>query len=230
MPDTEQKDEDQAVAQIPPTSFRVVLPEYPARPLRRPEPNLGIFTSTVQSKPDALRPYHLINPADPLQNSLRGKGFLEFPTFVLVPASNETANDAVILIEDIPEDGIILRDRKRRRIDETGSSALTAPSPPAKRIGSMLGGYSSDDDMQKAKSDNPLGLLGGYDSDGSDLPQPDENEDDEEEDRSDGSDGGAQSPSDAATSPIFTEVPLASRWLHEHGEDDEAVDWGEDGE
>lgn len=198
-------------------SFRALLPEYPARPLRRPQPNLGIFASSVASKPDMLRPYHLIDPVDPLQISLCNKSFLEFPTFVFVPASNEAANDAVILVEDIPEDGVILHGRKRRRLDQPGSSSL---HPPPKRMGAMLSGYSSDEEAKKTKSNTPLGLLDGYDSDGSDPPAVDE------ENGVDGKDA-VDSPSGSLITPGFTETPLASRWLPEYG-DDEAVDWGED--
>ena len=55
--------------------------------------------------------------------------------------------------------------------------------------------------------------------------------DDEEKDSDDTSDV-VEDTSIQRTSPIFAEVPLASRWLPGHTEgDDEAVDWGEeDGE
>lgn len=209
--------------QLSQNSFKALLPEYPSRPLRRPQLNLGAFTPKPPSTPVAVKPYHLINPADPLQTSLRGKAFLEFPTFVLVPLSNEKANDAVILVEDVPEDGIILRDHKRRRLDD--GVRVGAPGQPLKRMESVLGGYSSNEDDQKSDANDALGLLGGYDSDDSDPPAPDEDED--AEGSGDDGDAGDDAPSGRHTSPIASAIPLASRWLSKHAEEEE-IDWGED--
>lgn len=199
------------------SSFKVLLPEYPARPLRRPELNLGAFAPKSPSKSIALKPYHLINPADLLQTCLRGKAFLEFPTFVLIPLSNDKANDVVILVEDVPEDGIIVRDHKRRRLDDNVKG--NGSNQPAKRMESMLGGYSSDEDAQKPKGAMGL-LLGGYESDDSDVPAPNEDEGGEPGGSSDAS-------SESQPSPVSPAIPLASRWLSEHAEEEE-IDWGED--
>jgi len=205
------------------SSFKALLPEYPARPLRRPQLNLGAFAPKTPSNLVAVKPYHLINPADPLQTSLHGKAFLEFPTFVLIPLSNERANDAVILVEDVPEDGIIMRDHKRRRLDDSAIGIVS--SQPVERMESMLGGYSSDEGAQKSDT-NALGLLGGYDSDDSDPPGPDDNDTEDSEPGGSGDDGG-DAPSQAQTSPVSSAIPLASRWLSKHAEEEE-IDWGED--
>lgn len=207
------------------TSFRALLPEYPARPLRRPVPNLGVFApSAASSKRDVLKAYHLVDPAEPLQSSLRGRAFLEFPTYVFIPATHDEANDAAILVEDVPDDGIVLRGQKRRRVDDAGSSA--APPPSAKRIATILDAYSSDEDTRasKSKSDNALGLLGGYDSDGSELPLHDGDSDAESDAEAGANDADADMP---LVSPVDPDTPLASKWLVERA-DDEEVDWGED--
>lgn len=213
-------------------SFRALLPEYPARPLRRPMPNLGAFAPSSSSiKQNTLKAYHhLSDLSQPLHTLLRGKAFLEFPTFVFIPESNEDANEHVVLVEDVPEDGVVLlRDRKRRHVDVDGTTLGSKP----KRMATNLVAYGSDEDDNNEEKmatgeDTALGVLGGYDSESSDDPAPEEDQDAEEDGEDD---DGAVNEAEAKSKPLppTFDAPLASRWLTgevEAGE--EEVDWGEE--
>jgi hypothetical protein len=116
-----------------------------------------------------------------------------------------------------------MRDHKRRRLDDNATGIVS--SQPVKRMESMLGGYSSDEGAQKSDT-NALGLLGGYDSDDSDPPGPDDSDAEDSEPGSNGDDKG-DAPSETQTSPVSSAIPLASRWLSKHAEEEE-IDWGED--
>ncbi|KAF8308803.1 hypothetical protein DL93DRAFT_2086448 [Clavulina sp. PMI_390] len=239
----EQNPEDDEPASVLPSlkSIRTLLPEYPPRPLRRPQPNLGIFTPQATSQSHTLRAYHPIVVDADLLECLSHKGFLEYPTFVLVPDSNDLANQSIVLVEDVLEDGTVLHDRKRRRV-EPPQVASTSPAGPAKPVGNMLGDYSSEEEAE----DEPtaaVGVLGGYESDPSEEEEGsnlalhggakharDSDSDDRDGVDHDGLGGDADSRSSnpSASNP---KDPLDSWWLAKAREgDEEAVDWGEEAE
>lgn len=210
------------------SAFRVLLPEYPPRPIRRDTTILSALSSVtgVHSQRPVPKPHHLIHPiSESLLVSLRGKGFLEFPTFVLIPSSNEEANERVILVEDVPKSGVIAPTppNKRRRVGVANSMTVNATpsSVNAKALANILDAYASEDNEGSDKGESVKSAargiiaLGGYESDEPQSSFPSDQEDE---------DGDGEAPESIMASNALS---FPSRWLADNEKEDE-IDWGED--
>ena len=204
---------------IQPPALRVLLPEYPPRPLRVRQSTTSSILGAIASvtgghlaaqhvkRQQAPRPYHFIpvstskdptsspdspsssnSPSetrrkitsdatfdDPLQTVLKGRGFLEFPTFILVPHSNEEANEGIVLVDDIPENGVLEPPaRKRRRVDPEHVSPNAVSSTPAetaaaakkKGLAGLLNAYGSGDESSSDGDADADGARDGEDVSG----------------------------------------------------------------
>lgn len=174
--------------------------------------------STLINGPRPKLSYYKLDPNDTLANNLRGTHFVEFPTIEIWEEGlfNGTIVDAKGVITWYAEEE---RKPKRRKLN---------PKAAKKTIHGLLGDYGSDEDEEKAETENVLSMLQGYaesDDEGSLTNVPINAEDGI--DSNEEGDGDFDSAAAAALIELLQTQPLP--WANSIDVED-MVDWGDSDE